>query len=160
MSEKLTKLKYPPILKDFPHMIYGGDYNPDQWLDRPDILKEDDRLMELVHINSVTLNVFAWKALEPEEGVYTFEWLDETMDRMARNGKKVILATPSGARPAWLDRNHPEVLRMNADRTRNLHGGRHNHCYTSPYYRKSMGNGSNACKTLSESPSTWYVAYF
>ena len=60
------------------------------------------------------------------------------MDRMARNGKKVILATPSGARPAWLDRNHPEVLRMNADRTRNLHGGRHNHCYTSPYYRKKV----------------------
>ena len=28
-------------------------------------------------------DVFAWKALEPEEGVYTFEWLDETMDRMA-----------------------------------------------------------------------------
>ncbi len=138
MSEKLTKLKYPPILKDFPHMIYGGDYNPDQWLDRPDILKEDDRLMELVYINSVTLNVFAWKVLEPEEGVYSFEWLDETMDRMERNGKKVILATPSGARPAWLDRNHPEVLRMNADRTRNLHGGRHNHCYTSPYYRKKV----------------------
>lgn len=21
--------------------IYGGDYNPEQWLDRPDILKQD-----------------------------------------------------------------------------------------------------------------------
>jgi beta-galactosidase len=119
-------------------MIYGGDYNPDQWLDRPDILKEDDRLMKLAHINSATLNVFAWKALEPEEGVFAFEWLDETMDRMAENGIKVILATPSGARPAWMDRNHPEVLRVNADRVRNLHGERHNHCYTSPYYRKKV----------------------
>lgn len=138
MSKQIDSQKFPPILKEFPHIIYGGDYNPDQWLDRPDILKEDDRLMKLAHINSVTLNVFAWKALEPEEGVYTFEWLDKTMDRMAEQGRKVILATPSGARPAWLDRNHPEVLRMNADRVRNLHGERHNHCYTSPYYRKKV----------------------
>lgn len=138
MSESLRNSKFPPILKDFPHMVYGGDYNPDQWSDRPDILKEDDRLMKLAHINSATLNVFAWKALEPEEGVYNFEWLDKTMDRMAENGIKVVLATPSGARPAWMDRNHPEVLRMNADRIRNLHGERHNHCYTSPYYRKKV----------------------
>lgn len=138
MSENLHSSKFPSILKDFPQMVYGGDYNPDQWIDRPDILKEDDRLMKLAGINSVTLNVFAWKALEPEEGVYTLEWLDKTMDRMAENGIKVILATPSGARPAWMDRNHPEVLRMNANRVRNLHGERHNHCYTSPYYRKKV----------------------
>ena len=27
-------------------MLYGGDYNPEQWLDRPDILEEDVRLMK------------------------------------------------------------------------------------------------------------------
>ncbi len=138
MSESLHTKKFPPVLKEFSGMVYGGDYNPDQWLDRPDILKEDDRLMKLASINSVTLNVFAWKALEPEEGVYDFGWLDETMDRMAEQGIKVILATPSGARPAWMDKNHPEVLRMSADRVRNLHGERHNHCYTSPYYRRKV----------------------
>ena len=26
-------------------MLYGGDYNPEQWLDRPDILEEDIRMM-------------------------------------------------------------------------------------------------------------------
>ena len=26
--------------------IYGGDYNPEQWLDRPDILKQDLLLMK------------------------------------------------------------------------------------------------------------------
>ena len=30
----------------YPHMLHGGDYNPDQWLDRPDILEEDIRLMK------------------------------------------------------------------------------------------------------------------
>mgnify|MGYP000503131355 CR=1 FL=1 len=26
--------------------IYGGDYNPEQWLDRPDIFKQDLLLMK------------------------------------------------------------------------------------------------------------------
>lgn len=119
-----------------PHILHGGDYNPDQWLEMPDILKEDVRLMKLAHINVVSIGIFAWKALEPEEGVYTFEWLDELFDRLEANGIDAFLATPSGARPAWMDREHPEVLRVNADRVRNLHGFRHNHCYTSPYYRE------------------------
>lgn len=40
-------MKYPPIFKDVPHLIHGGDYNPDQWLDTPEILSEDIRLMKL-----------------------------------------------------------------------------------------------------------------
>ncbi len=27
-------------------IMHGGDYNPEQWLDRPDILEEDIRLMK------------------------------------------------------------------------------------------------------------------
>lgn len=127
---------FQSIVKDMPKILHGGDYNPDQWLEMPEILKEDVRLMKLAHVNVVSIGIFAWKALEPEEGVYTFEWLDELFDRLEANGIGAILATPSGARPAWMDRNHPEVLRMNSNRVRNLHGERHNHCYTSPYYRR------------------------
>lgn len=29
-----------------PVMLCGGDYNPDQWLDRPDILEADIRMMK------------------------------------------------------------------------------------------------------------------
>lgn len=136
---KLSEIKkFPPVCPDQPYFLHGGDYNPDQWLDRPDILEEDVRLMKLAHINSASVAIFAWKALEPEEGVYRWEWLDETLDRLWENGVSVILATPSGARPDWMDRDHPEVLRMNEHRVRNLHGGRHNHCYTSPYYRSKV----------------------
>ena len=31
---------------------------------------------------------------------------------------------------------YPEVLRVRPDGHRNLHGGRHNHCPTSPVYRE------------------------
>lgn len=130
--------KLDPICKQIPHILHGGDYNPDQWLHMPEILEEDVRLMKLAGINSASVAIFAWRALEPEEGVYNFEWLDRVMDRLYENGISVVLATPSGARPAWMDAQHPEVLRVGADRVRNLHGERHNHCYTSPYYRRKV----------------------
>jgi len=129
---------FKPIVKDIPHLLHGGDYNPDQWLSMPEIIKEDVRLMKLANINCVSIGIFSWKALEPKEGVYTFEWLDELMDRLDGNGIGAFLATPSGARPAWMDSAHEEVLRVETNRVRNLHGGRHNHCYTSPYYRQKV----------------------
>ena len=51
--------------------LHGGDYNPDQWLDYPEILKEDVRLMKLAYCNTVSINIFGWSAIEPEEGKYT-----------------------------------------------------------------------------------------
>jgi len=111
-------------------IFHGGDYNPDQWLDTPAIIQEDLRLMPLAHVNLMSVGIFAWSALEPEEGVYRFEWLDQLMDDLAAQGIGVALATPSGARPAWLSAKYPEVLRVAPDRKRNLFGQRHNHCYT------------------------------
>ncbi|MFS0724819.1 beta-galactosidase [Paenibacillus sp. 1P07SE] len=128
--------RWNPLHPGMTGMLHGGDYNPDQWLDYPGILDEDDKLMQQAHANTMSVNIFGWSALEPEEGVYRFEWLDEVMDRAAARGGRIILATPSGARPAWLSERYPEVLRVGANRVRNLHGFRHNHCFTSPVYRK------------------------
>ena len=50
--------------------IYGGDYNPEQWLAMPEILEQDIEYMKEAHINEVTLGVFSWSVLEPEV-VYT-----------------------------------------------------------------------------------------
>ena len=122
----------------FDRIRYGGDYNPEQWADRPDILEEDLVLMKKAHINTVTLGVFSWAKLEPEEGVYHFDWLEEIIGRLYAEGISTVLATPSGARPRWLAEKYPEVLRMNDSRQRNLFGMRHNHCYTSPVYRKKV----------------------
>lgn len=117
-------------------MLHGGDYNPDQWLDRPDILSDDIELMKLAHTNAFSVGIFAWSALEPEEGKYDFEWLDDIIENIYNMGGRVILATPSGARPAWMSQKYPEVLRVNEHRVKQLHGGRHNHCFTSETYRE------------------------
>lgn len=119
-------------------LLHGGDYNPEQWLDHPEILAQDIKLMKAAKINEVTLGVFSWSVLEPEEGTYHFEWLTDIVDRLYENGISVIMATPSGARPKWLSDRYPEVLRVDAQRRRTLFGGRHNHCYTSPIYREKV----------------------
>lgn len=119
-------------------MVHGGDYNPEQWLDRPDILQEDIRLMKKAGMNSATLGVFSWSSYEPEEGVYHFDWLKKIMDDLYENGIYTILATPSGARPAWLDEKYPEAMRVGADGRRNHHGVRHNHCMSAPIYREKV----------------------
>ena len=120
-------------------LVHGGDYNPDQWLDRPDILEEDMRLMKKAGINCVTLGVFSWSAYEPVEGQFHFGWLEEIIEKLYQNGIYIILATPSGGRPAWLDAAYPEAMRVNDEGLRNHHGVRHNHCMTSPKFREKVG---------------------
>lgn len=117
-------------------ILHGGDYNPDQWQHRPDILKEDLRLMKLAKVNSASINIFGWAAVEPEEGKFTFEWLDKIMDDLAKIGSQVVLATPSGAKPNWLALKYPEVRRVNRDGSRQPQHGRHNNCFNSPVYRE------------------------
>lgn len=128
--------RFPPISGKLPALMHGADYNPDQWLHDPSILEEDIRLMQQAGCNAMSVGIFAWAALEPEEGVFTFEWLDDVLDKLAAGGISVWLATPSGARPAWMSAKYPEVLRVEANRVRNLHGMRHNHCWSSPVYRE------------------------
>ena len=68
------------IIERFPHMLHGGDYNPDQWQSYPDVLSEDMRLMKLANCNEMTLGIFAWSELEPREGEFDFSFLDKAMD--------------------------------------------------------------------------------
>lgn len=120
-------------------LFHGGDYNPEQWLDRPDILEKDLEMLQEAGCNVVTLGVFSWSTLEPEEGVFQFAWLQEIIEKLYQRGISTILATPSAARPKWLADKYPEVLRVDETRHRNLFGRRHNHCYTSPVYREKVG---------------------
>ena len=85
----------------------------------------------------MSIGIFSWSYLEPEEGKYNFEYMDEVIERLTENSIKIILATPSGAKDRdGFAEKYPEVLRVGKDNVRNLYGLRHNHCYTSPVYRK------------------------
>ncbi len=126
------------VNEGFKHILHGGDYNPDQWLKYPEILSEDMRLMKAANCNEMSVGIFAWSKLEPNEGEFNFEWLDKVLDDIYANGGRVFLATPSGARPAWLAEKYPEVLRVTPEGVQRRFGARHNHCYTSPIYREKV----------------------
>ena len=87
--------KYP--CPRFPHLIHGADYNPEQW--EPEIWDRDMELMQQANCNEMTVGIFAWSTLEPREGEYDFSLLDIVIEKIGAAGVKVILATPSGARP-------------------------------------------------------------
>lgn len=115
-------------------ILYGGDYNPEQWPE--DTWEEDMRLLKLAHIDIVTLNVFSWASLQPDENTYCFEKLDKIMELVKKHGLKVCLATSTGAHPAWMARKYPDILRTEFNGMRRKFGGRHNSCPNSPTYRK------------------------
>ncbi len=140
-------------------VYYGGDYNPDQW-DKETIL-EDIRLFKKAGINMVTLPVFSWAKLEPEEGVYDFGWLDDLMELFAENSISVCLATPTVAQPAWLSTKYPEVLPVDIAGRKRTHGMRVFFCYNSAKYREraaaiahEMGKRYGNHKAL----AIWHVA--
>jgi beta-galactosidase len=126
----------PPLVKDFSRLLHGGDYNPEQWIRTPAVWDEDFRLMKLAGCNTISLGIFGWAMLEPEEGRFDFGWMDTIFDKAEADGVRVILATPGGARPAWMAFKYPEILRVDQYGRRQKWGGRHNHCFTSPVYRE------------------------
>jgi beta-galactosidase len=130
--------RYPPIIPGYPHLLHGGDWNPDQWKDEPRVLQEDFALMEKSGCNTFSVGIFAWAALEPSEGRFEFGWLDAVMDGLAKRSFHAFLATPSGAKPRWMSDKYEEVRRIDAQGRRELHGSRHNHCFTSPVYREKV----------------------
>ncbi|MFC3911961.1 beta-galactosidase [Pseudaeromonas sharmana] len=153
--------KFPPLSDKAPVMLHGADYNPDQWLDDPEVLRKDIEMMKQTRSNVMSVGIFSWSGLEPEEGRYEFGWLDSVLDNLHQNGISVFLATPSGARPAWLSNKFPEVLRVSKERVRALHGGRHNHCLTSPVYREKVRQMNTAlAKRYAHHPAVigWHIS--
>lgn len=115
-------------------MLYGGDYNPEQWDEA--VWEEDMRMFRLAGIDCVTLNVFNWAALQSDEVTYHFERLDKIMELVRKNNLKVVMATSTAAHPAWMAKKYPEVLRTEFNGMKRKFGSRHNSCPNSPVYQK------------------------
>ncbi|MFD6176398.1 MULTISPECIES: beta-galactosidase [unclassified Isoptericola] len=116
-------------------LLYGGDYNPEQW--DPAVWREDVALMRQAGVNLVTVGVFSWSHLEPRPGEYRFGWLDEVLDLLRDAGIAVDLATPVASPPPWLGLRHPESLPTTADGTVLSYGSRNQFCPSSDAYRSA-----------------------
>ena len=115
-------------------ILYGGDYNPEQW--PRDVWEEDYAAFDLASIDTLTLNVFSWATLQPDEDTYDFAQLDEIVARAAAGDRGIVLATSTGALPPWLAHRYPEVERTDFQGRRHVYGQRHNACPSSPVYRR------------------------
>lgn len=93
--------KFPPIIRKLPVFMHGaGRRYP----------LDETREMQC-HVRGD----FSWSMLEPAEGTFHFEWLDRLLDAFVQDGIYAWLATPSGARLAWMSQKYPEVLRVGAN---------------------------------------------
>lgn len=106
---------------------FGAAYYPETWEWDPHVIDEDIRLMQEAGMNAVRMTEFAWSAMEPREGVFTFAPFDAVIDRLAQEGIAVVLGTPSATPPVWLTARYPDMLMENDDGTRKQHGERR-HC--------------------------------
>lgn len=118
----------------FKKILYGGDYNPNQW--EKSIWKEDMRIFKNARINSATINVFSWAKLQPSEEEYDFTELDEIVNMLSKEEYYIILATSTAALPAWMVKKYPEVTRTDYEGRHHKFGQRHNACSNSLVYQR------------------------
>lgn len=115
-------------------LLYGGDYNPEQWPES--VWHEDVRLMRAAGVNMVSIGIFSWARLQPAEKRWDFGWLDRVMDLLAKNGIAVDLATATASPPPWLSKKHPEILPVTAEGVTLQIGSRQQYSPSSRVYRK------------------------
>jgi beta-galactosidase len=141
-----------------PHILYGGDYNPEQW--PPEVWREDVELMRTAGVNLATVGVFSWARLEPSPGEFDFSWMREVLDLLDGGGVKVALATPTAAPPPWLSTQYPDVLPVDSRGVRYSHGSRQHFCVHSPAYRRfAIRIAGELARELGDHPAVriWHI---
>jgi beta-galactosidase len=71
--------------------------------------------MQEAGVNLVSVAIFAWSKLEPEEGRYEFGWLDRLLDLLHEYGVGACLATATAAPPPWLALKYPRSLPVTSE---------------------------------------------
>src|SRR5437762_7067824 len=125
----------PSLTPRLTGLLYGGDYNPEQWPE--EVWPEDVRLMREAGVNLVTVGVFGWGRLEPAEGEFRGEWLDRVLDLLHEGGIAVDLATPTAAPPPWFGHRYPGSRLVSREGHEYGTGTRLSFCPSSSDYRRA-----------------------
>lgn len=111
----------------------GVDYYPEQWPEQ--MWEQDADRMKECGVKVVRMAEFAWSRMEPEEGIYDFEWLDRTVSVFTDRHIQVVLCTPTCTPPLWAFEKYPEIIQTGSDGHRISIGIRGHRCMNSPVYR-------------------------
>lgn len=112
---------------------FGVDYYPEHW--PRERWETDAKLMQEMGVQVVRMAEFSWFKMEPREGEFHFEWLEEAISLLDKHGIKTILGTPTAAPPAWIIEKNPEIQPIDAQGRVRHFGGRHHDCQSNPTYR-------------------------
>ncbi len=111
----------------------GVCYYPEHW-DRA-VWEDDARRMAELGLTWVRIGEFAWKRLEPTEGDYRFDWLDDAIDVLHGAGLKVVLGTPTATPPRWMIDKHPDMLAVDVHGHKRKFGSRRHYCFNHEGYK-------------------------
>jgi len=115
-------------------MKLGVCYYPEHWPRAR--WASDAAMMAAAGLRIVRIAEFAWQLMEPAEGRFAWDWLDEAIATLAQAGLEVVLGTPTAAPPAWLCAAYPDVLPVDNQGRRRRFGSRRHYCVNSPAYRR------------------------
>jgi beta-galactosidase len=89
-------------------MKIGTYYYPEQW--PAEQWPRDFDNIQKMGLQIVHLAEFAWGTIEPREGEFHFQWIEQCLQLASDRHLDVILCTPSAVVPSWLVDKHPDVL--------------------------------------------------
>src|SRR5699024_431171 len=118
----------------FDSILYGGDYNPEQWPE--EIWDEDIRIFNNAKSNTASINVCSWASLQPSENKFDFAKLDGIVKHLEDNDYNTIMGTSTAALRSWMCRKYPDVTRVDFEGCKHRFGYRNNHCPNSPSFQK------------------------
>lgn len=108
--------------------------------DYPEHVEQDNweqhaRQQKSLGFTYVRLAEFAWTLLEPQDGVWQWDWLDDAIAVYQQQDLQIVLGTPTATPPAWLIARHPEILPMDEQGLRKNFGSRRHYDYASEIYQ-------------------------
>ncbi|MDJ0612523.1 MAG: beta-galactosidase, partial [Rhizobiaceae bacterium] len=112
----------------------GVCYYPEHW--PRDIWERDAQQMVNIGLSWVRIGEFGWSRIEPVEGQYEFDWLDDAINILLNAGLKIVLGTPTATPPIWMVKKHPHMIAMDAERKPRKFGSRRHYCFSHQGYRQ------------------------
>jgi beta-galactosidase len=114
-------------------ILYGVAYYPEYM--PYERLDQDVALMQKAGISVVRIGESSWGLWEPEDGKFEFAWMDRVVAKLHAAGIRIIMGTPTYSIPAWMYKEHPEIIVTRLGGQTLYYGLRQNTDLANPTYR-------------------------
>jgi len=114
-------------------VLYGVAYYPEYM--PYDRLDQDVQLMQKAGITVARIGESSWGLWEPQDGKFAFAWMDRVVDKLHAAGIRIIMGTPTYSIPAWMYKEHPEIVVTRLGGQNLYYGLRQNTDLLNPTYR-------------------------